>query len=135
MENNAITNLTPTNPLEAQCTDFFTTMDLSLIENKKLLLKAITQPDINLTDYLDKPFKIVDCYIEPCTIDTDSGPITSNRLILFDENGTSYSTVSVGIINSIQRMLIITPDISDFRVKVVQIKTKKGFRTFSLIPE
>lgn len=135
MENNAITNLPPTNPLETQHTNFFTTMDLDDIDNKKLLLKAITQPDINLTDYLDKPFKIVDCYIEPCTIDTDSGPIAANRLILFDENGTSYSTVSVGIINSIQRMLLIVPDLSEICVKVVQIKTKKGFRTYSLIPE
>lgn len=72
-------------------------------------------------------------------VDTDTGElIDADRIILLSESGEMYAAVSVGMRKSLQVLMQFfgmptwTPALT---VQIRQVNTKRGFRTYTLIPQ
>lgn len=78
-------------------------------EQKANLYKAMTQPDRKLSDFINAHIDVIDTYIEMVEIaDEESGEVNIlPRVVLFTEDGTTYTAVSKGIFNALKRLFAI----------------------------
>lgn len=116
----------------------YTTLDVSTKEGKKKLYQIKNHPDHTLSDYINKPIRITDIYVDVnprMNKDPDSenfGCVEDKpRTVLIDENGESYvSGVSIGIFNAVKEIIRTFGDPSTWdeplEVVPVNVKTPKG---------
>ena len=116
----------------------YTTLDVSTKEGKKKLYRIKNHPDHTLSDFINKPIRIVDIYVDVnprMNKDPDSdnyGCVEDKpRTVLIDENGESYvSGVSIGIFNAVKEIIRTFGDPSTWdeplEVVPVNVKTPKG---------
>ena len=84
---------------------FYTTLDVSTMSGKKTLYSA-TNASVLLRDYMETPIAIVNITFAPSEIsDEDGNPLTTLGVFLTDENGTTYSSTSTGVLKSAMRIL------------------------------
>lgn len=84
---------------------FYTTLDISTMSGKKALYSA-TNASVLLRDYMETPLEIVNITFAPSEIsDEDGNPLTTLGVFLTDENGTTYSSTSTGVLKSAMRIL------------------------------
>ena len=79
---------------------------------KRRLFNAVQNPDYSLKEKVNTTINMVDLYVEPVDIveKDEDGNITGNvhtapRVVILDDKGKSYSCCSVGVYNSLKRLL------------------------------
>ena len=114
----------------------FCTMQAVDLKAKKTLFNACSNPE-KVSAYIGKTIKLVHFYVEIIqTVSEQTGELVYGpRGVLIDEKGKGYQGVSVGLYNSIKRIVSMfgAPETWDsaLSVEVQQIELKNG-RTFNL---
>lgn len=95
---------------------------------------AINNKGDSLDDHKGETLEIVDVACHPVTLlDENTGEVVNAlRVILVDKNGKNYDAVSQGIVSSLQKVFAIVGQPSydpPLKLKVVEQKTRKGFKT------
>lgn len=116
----------------------YTSLDVSGNKGKRMLYKMTNHPDHTISEYINKPIKAVDIYVDANKRlnkdpDSENFGVYENkpRTIIVDENGESYvAGVSVGIFNAVREIIRIfgEPNTWDEPLTVVPVfvKTPKG---------
>lgn len=107
-DNNFIMSLTA--PKEA-C---FCSLTADTAEKKKSLFNATNDPDHRIKEFVNKPIKVKDVFVEvvECT-NRDTGEVRKcPRIVLIDDKGVSYTAVSIGVFSALRKIFSIfgTPD-------------------------
>lgn len=78
-------------------------------EQKASLYKAMTSPDRKMADFINQKINAVDVFVEQVEItDEESGEIAVlPRVVIFDQDGTTYSATSRGIFNALKRLFLV----------------------------
>lgn len=114
----------------------FCTMQAVDLKAKKTLFNACSNPE-KVSAYIGKVIKLVHFYVEIIqTVSEQTGELVYvPRVVLIDEKGKGYQGVSVGLYNSIKRIVSMfgAPETWDtaLSVEIQQIELKNG-RTFNL---
>lgn len=121
--------------------DTFCSFKPDSMEGKVRLYNAINNPDMRIADCINKTIKIRDCVIKAVKLseerinavnwsdDTPGKERDGFRVILIDENGTSYNATSAGIYNSVATIRSVFGQLhfdEPLTVEVNQVKTKNG---------
>lgn len=107
-----------------------TSLTLDTIEDKKKMFNAMNATDYSLSEYLEQPIKVVDYLIHDCEIADDNGEKQeTKRLVLFDEDGKTYSTVSNSAYDSFGKIVTIFGEPSEWNgelsIKALEKKSRK----------
>lgn len=116
----------------------FTSLDVSDSKGKRKLFKITNHPDHTISEFINKPIRAVDLYIDS-NQRLNKDPESDNfgcyenkpRTIIIDDKGESYvAGVSIGVFNAVKEIIRIfgTPDTWDEPLTVVPVivKTPKG---------
>ena len=104
---------------------------------KVTLFKACSNPD-KVTDYIGKQIKLMHFFVEVIqTVSEKTGEIVNvPRVVLIDEAGKGYQAVSIGMYNSLKRVVAMFGEPATWdrphTVEIQQVSTKTG-RTFNLL--
>lgn len=133
MKNEIINTETERNSESTYCS-----IDCKNNEYKKNLFNALEKADVLLIDVVGTEINLANVYIHRYgKLNDETGEVEAKvRIILFDENGTSYATSSFGIFNIIGRIFEIfgTPDTwsEPLKVKVIKKEIKNNKKMLSL---
>ena len=106
-------------------------------EMKKKLYNAITSADNKMSDFINKVIKVKNIlFTEGQITDQETGEVrTSERAIVFDDEGKTYHTMSSGLLNSLHSLVAVFGDCNAWAepiaVTVTRKETKNG-QTFLL---
>ena len=105
-------------------------------EEKQILYKAMSNPDKRLGDCINQVIHVKDLFMEEVEMtNEETGEITKcPRIVLIDEDGVSYQSVSFGIFNALKRVISVfgNPTWEDpIPLKVIQV-TRKEKKMLSL---
>ena len=101
-------------------------------KSKIAIYNAINSADENLADHIGEVIEVVDVVAHPVQLaDEESGEIIEAlRTVLVAKDGKTYTAVSQGITNSLQRVFSIVgmPSWKDepVKMKIKQVKTRNG---------
>lgn len=105
-------------------------------EEKKALYNMMNSSDERLADCINQVIKVKDLYIESVEVKNEEGIISiAPRIILMDTEGRTYASVSVGIYNSLRKLIQVFGEPTwpeGIAVKVVQ-HTKGNRKMLSLV--
>lgn len=99
------------------------------------IYNAVNNKGESLADHKNEVLEIVNVAAHPVNlIDENTGELVEAlRVVLIDKNGNNYDAVSQGIVSSLQKIFAIVgpaPYLEEpLKIKVVEQKTRKGFRT------
>ena len=111
-----------------------TSLPLSTIEDKKKMFNAMNATDYSLSEHLEQPIKVVDYLIHDCEIADDNGEKQeTKRLVLFDEDGKTYSTVSISAYDSLGKIVTIFGEPSEWNGELSIKATEKKSRKYKFI--
>ena len=108
----------------------YCSMSANTDAEKLKLFKAINDTDMRLSDVVNTTIMLKDIYAEQVDFaDEETGEITPGvRIVLVDENGTSYGCASQGVFNAINKLISIFGEPTwetPIPVKVKEIKKGK----------
>ncbi len=93
---------------------------------------------IEATELKDKPAKIQHVIVHAATVVDESGSESDvRRVVLVDTKGVAYACVSEGVISSIQQLAAVfgaPPWDLGINLRLIEKKTRRGFRVYRLIP-
>ena len=104
---------------------------------KVTLFNACSNPE-KVADYIGQQIKLMHFYVEIIqTVSEQTGEIVNvPRVVLIDEAGKGYQAVSIGMYNSLKRVVALFGEPGSWdrphTVEIQQISTKNG-RTFNLL--
>lgn len=106
-------------------------------KSKIAIYNAISKDDEKLDDHKGEILKIKDIVAHTVTLaDEESGEVLNLvRIILIDDKGVGYASISQGVYSSIQKIFAIVgmPTWDEpMKLKCVEQKTRKGFKTLTL---
>ena len=111
-----------------------TSLMLSSIEDKKKMFNAMNATDFSLSDYLDEAIHVTDYLIHDCEIADDNGEKQeTKRLVLFDEDGKTFSTVSNSAYDSFGKIVTIFGEPSEWNGEITIKATEKKSRKYKFI--
>ena len=115
----------------------FSSMKTGTHEEKALYYNAISDPEYKIADKVGEVINVKDIYIELIDMtNEETGEVSkAPRVILIDTDGHSYSCVSMGVFNSLRRLVQVfgAPTWEEgLSVKVKQIAVNKN-RVFTLV--
>lgn len=111
-----------------------TSLTLDTIEDKKKMFNAMNATDYSLSERLEQPIKVVDYLIHDCEIADDNGEKQeTKRLVLFDEDGKTYSTVSISAYDSFGKIVTIFGEPSEWNGELSIKATEKKSRKYKFI--
>jgi len=99
------------------------------------IYNAVNNKGDSLADHKNEILEIVNVAAHPVNlIDENTGELVNAlRVVLIDKNGKNYDAVSQGIVSSLQKIFAIVgpaPYLEEpLKIKVVEQKTRKGYRT------
>ena len=99
------------------------------------IYNAVNNKGESLDDHKNEVLEIVNFAAHPVTLtDENTGEvIEALRIVLVDKKGVNYDAVSQGIASSLQKIIAIVGmapwDAEPLKIKVVEQKTRKGFKT------
>lgn len=99
------------------------------------IYNAINNKGDSLDDHKGEVIEVVNVAAHPVTLaDENTGELVEAlRVVLIDKNGKNYDAVSQGIASSLQKIFGIVGmppwNTEPLRIKVVEQKTRKGFKT------
>ena len=106
--------------------------DDGTMKSKARIFNSINSPDKRISDCIGETISLANIVAHPIQlVDENSGElIETMRMVLVDDQGTSYEAVSTGIVNAVARILQIfgQPDTwtAPIKVKPVQKGTRNG---------
>ena len=106
--------------------------DDGTMQSKARIFNSINSPDKRISDCIGETISLANIVAHPIQlVDENSGElIETMRMVLVDDQGTSYEAVSTGIVNAVSRILQIfgQPDTwtAPIKVKPVQEGTRNG---------
>lgn len=110
MEENAIVNYNANENFVSELTvsenSAFCSFQPDTLEGKAQLYNAISSPDFRLSDCINTKINMthVVCETVSC-VSKETGEVTKcPRVIIIDDKGKSYQSVSMGVFNSIKRI-------------------------------
>lgn len=105
-------------------------------DEKKALFNMMNSSDERLADCINKVINVKDIYIESVEVKNEEGvPAIAPRIILMDTDGRTYASVSIGIYNSLRKLIQVFGEptwANGIAVKVVQ-HTKGNRKMLSLV--
>ena len=111
-----------------------TSLTLSTIEDKKKMFNAMNVTDFSLSDHLDEPIHVVDYLIHDCEISDDNGEMQeTKRLVIFDKDGKTYSTVSNSAYDSFGKIITIFGEPSEWNGEIAIRATERKSRKYKFI--
>lgn len=111
-----------------------TSLTLSTIEDKKKMFNAMNVTDFSLSDHLDEPIYVVDYLIHDCEISDDNGELQeTKRLVIFDKDGKTYSTVSNSAYDSFGKIITIFGEPSEWNGEIAIRATERKSRKYKFI--
>jgi hypothetical protein len=111
-----------------------TSLTLSTIEDKKKMFNAMNVTDFSLSDHLDEPIHVVDYLIHDCEIADDNGEMQeTKRLVIFDKDGKTYSTVSNSAYDSFGKIITIFGEPSEWNGEIAIRATERKSRKYKFI--
>lgn len=99
------------------------------------IYNAVNNKGDSLDDHKGEVLEIVNFAAHPVSlVDENTGEIVNAlRVVLIDKKGKNYDAVSQGIASSLQKIIAIVGmapwDVEPLKIKVVEQKTRKGFKT------
>ena len=106
--------------------------DDGTMQSKARIFNSINSPDKRISDCIGETISLANIVAHPIQlVDENSGElIETMRMVLVDDQGTSYEAVSNGLVNAVARILQIfgQPDTwtAPIKVKPVQKGTRNG---------
>lgn len=106
--------------------------------SKLEIFNAISSAE-SISDNLGKPIDLVDFVVQVVTIEDEVSKEARDvpRVILIDTKGKAYAAVSEGVFSAIQNLMGIVGHPNDWesplKVKVVEEKSRKGFRYMTVV--
>lgn len=101
-------------------------------EEKKLLFKAMNNPEKRIGDCINKTIKVKNVFAEIVTcINATTGEAKEcPRIVLIDDKGVGYQAVSLGIYSAVKKLFQIfgTPEMWTTPVTVEVVQITKGDR-------
>lgn len=78
-------------------------------DEKKRLANAMSNPDFRLSDFINKTITVVDVFIEKAQVTSqNTGELVDiPRVVLIDDKGKSYSSLSFGVFNSLKKIISV----------------------------
>lgn len=111
-----------------------TSLTLDTIEDKKKMFNAMNATDYSLSEHLEQPIRVVDYLIHDCEIADDNGEKQeTKRLVLFDEDGKTYSTVSNSAYDSFGKIVTIFGEPSEWNGELSIKASEKKSRKYKFI--
>lgn len=108
-------------------------------EEKRILFKAMNNPDHYLKDCINMKLKIRNVYCETVQLEQEDGSIQiAPRIVLIDEKGEGYQAVSLGVYGALKKLfqIIGTPEqweeAVEIKVKQISKSAEKNILTFEL---
>lgn len=103
-------------------------------ESKIAIYNAINNKGDSLDDHKGEVLEITDVAAHPVSlVDENTGEVVDAlRMVVIDKEGKNYDAVSQGIASSFQKIFAIVgpaPFNPPLKIKVVEQKTRKGFKT------
>lgn len=100
--------------------------------------KALTNPDVELAEYIDKPIQLVHLLLHKCnTVNKQTGEIEEFvRSVLIDADGVSYATGSDVVSRTLAQfvaMFGLPPYNPPLPVKVLKVKSSSVGHYFKLV--
>lgn len=104
-------------------------------EDQIKLFNATNNPEYRVSDFINKEIEVRHVYCEPVKFtDEETGDITfAPRIVLIDPEGNGYQAVSIGVFNSINRLINSTknekvhgPEDWEKPIKISIRQTMKG---------
>ena len=99
------------------------------------IYNAVNNKGESLDDHKNEVLEIVNYAAHPVSLtDENTGEVVEAlRIVLVDKKGVNYDAVSQGIASSLQKIIAIVGaapwDAEPLKIKVVEQKTRKGFKT------
>ncbi len=99
------------------------------------IYNAVNNKGESLDDHKNEVLEIVNFAAHPVSlVDENTGEVVDAlRIVLVDKKGVNYDAVSQGIASSLQKIIAIVGmapwDAEPLKIKVVEQKTRKGFKT------
>ena len=118
---------------------FKTTFDTSSPEGQAMAFSALANAE-PVADHLNETINLVHFVGQAVTVtDPSSGEVTdATRVVLIDADGNNYAAVSNELIRSLSTLVAIYGPADTWQapvpVKVVEQRSKRGFRFYSLTP-
>lgn len=139
MENNLVTmnQTTGIDVLNDGQPNPFVSFDVHSPDDQIKLYNAMNSPEHRLADMINKPIKMVDAILVPCTlVDDETGEASEAvRSIIIDEEGKTYAATATGIMSSLRNMFNVFHTLhfdGGITVTVKQVQVKRG-NTLTLV--
>lgn len=93
--------------MEIQNNNSFCSFQVQSMEDKKQLFKVISSPDHSTSEFIGKQIKVKDLYVEEVEMpNQETGELQlCHRVVLIDDKGIAYQSVSSGIWSAVCRMV------------------------------
>lgn len=118
----------------------YTSFEITNEESASQLFKAMNQADEAISDYKNMQITIKDVFVQSATqIDEETGELKdSTKVVIFDEEGKSYGTISKGFYTSMCNVCAIIGEPrtwkSPITITIKEVKVKRGnMITFDVI--
>lgn len=115
----------------------WTSIDISSVEGKMHVQKALGTADYTADDLKLVPFPVQNVVVHSVKIESeDGGVINANRTVLISPDGKTASFTSQGIISSLRNIFSLfgfPPYDEPLNMIVKETKTRKGWRTLNLV--
>lgn len=103
-------------------------------ESAVKIYNAINNKGESLDDHKGEVIEVVNVAAHPVSLtDENTGEVVEAlRMVIIDKNGKNYDAVSQGIASSFQKIFSIVgpaPYTPPLKIKVVEQKTRKGYKT------
>ena len=119
--------------------NIFTTIEGTDRKSKVAVHNAISAPDKKIAECIGEVIEIKDFVVhEVQVLDENTGELANLlRTVIISTDGTSYEAVSIGIANSLQRLITFLGKPSEWEepvsVKIKQKKTRNGDNKVTLL--
>lgn len=103
----------------------------------KLEIAAAMTTSVPVDEHLGEVINLRNFIIQPVELTDDNGTInTAPRVILIDDDGTTFHGTSVGLLSALRNIVAVVGEPvgwdSFIPIQVVQEKTRKGFKVFTI---
>lgn len=118
--------------------EFYCSMKVETMEDRKNVFNAMGKCDYRLSDCLNKTINLKDVIAQRYTsVDEETGEVIEKvRTIFIDADGTTYASASKGLFSSLKKLFALMgmPDTweSPIAIQVAETTTKQGFKTFEI---
>ncbi len=112
--------------------NFYVSFPVTTEDEKKKLFNVMNSPDYQLADYINKEVVLKDFFVDNVAItNEETGEInTVPRSVLIDKSGKSYQCVSLGVIDSLRKLVQVYGEPSQWtapiKLEVKQVSVKRG---------